>query len=294
MLYAASTEATSRVLSHAQRKKLQNQGRCQKCHQSGHWTYECKNARVYMARPSRTKQLKHRSLNRRLRPSAPAPEYKPSSYLARGVKRKRDDDKKKKKKKSKKGRKRKGSDSDSGSDSEEEDMPEEWADLPYEQQMRNVKIRAFTLMFVGTALVLIFSDPMVGVLSALGNKMDIKPFYVSFVLAPLASNASELLASYNYALKKTSKTITISFSALEGAAIMNNTFCLGIFLALVFFKQLDWLFAAETISILAVEAVMFFVARKRLHTICDAFIVLSLYPISLVLVAVLENVAKLN
>jgi len=39
-------------------------------------------------------------------------------------------------------------------------------------------------------IVLIFSDPMVDVLSELGNRIDVSPFYISFVLAPLASNAS--------------------------------------------------------------------------------------------------------
>eukprot|EP00249_Psilotum_nudum_P010172 c22380_g1_i2 orf=397-1239(-) len=37
---------------------------CQKCFQLGHWTYECKNERVYISRPSRTQQLK----NPKLRP----------------------------------------------------------------------------------------------------------------------------------------------------------------------------------------------------------------------------------
>ncbi len=97
------------------------------------------------------------------------------------------------------------------------------------------------MMGLGTVLVLLFSDPMVDCLSTLGNKfIGVSPFYVSFVLAPLASNASELLASYNYALKKTTKTITISFAALEGAAIMNNTFCLGIFLILVYAQGFEW------------------------------------------------------
>ena len=74
------------------------------------------------------------------------------------------------------------------------------------------------------------------------------------MLAPLASNASELIASYNYAKKKTQKTISVSLAALEGAACMNNTFCLSIFMGLVFFKGLAWKFSAETLSILVVEA----------------------------------------
>ncbi|CAH2044628.1 unnamed protein product [Thlaspi arvense] len=40
---------------------------CQKCFQAGHWTYECKNERVYISRPSRTQQLKNPRL--RVKPS---------------------------------------------------------------------------------------------------------------------------------------------------------------------------------------------------------------------------------
>ncbi|KAJ4888118.1 zinc knuckle (CCHC-type) family protein [Raphanus sativus] len=40
---------------------------CQKCFETGHWTYECKNERVYVSRPSRTQQLKDPKL--RTKPS---------------------------------------------------------------------------------------------------------------------------------------------------------------------------------------------------------------------------------
>lgn len=40
---------------------------------------------------------------------------------------------------------------------------------------------------------------------------------------------------------------------LQGAACMNNTFCLGVFMFLIYFKSLAWEYNAETVSILAVE-----------------------------------------
>merc|ERR1719197_1890118 len=83
--------------------------------------------------------------------------------------------------------------------------------------------------------------------------MGVPSFYVAFVLAPFASNASELLSAYNYAIKKTSSSITTSLSTLIGAACMNNTFCLGIFFALIWAKHLAWQFTAETISIMLVQ-----------------------------------------
>ncbi|KAF6144550.1 hypothetical protein GIB67_006042 [Kingdonia uniflora] len=39
---------------------------CQKCFEKGHWTFECKNERVYISRPSRTQQLKNPKLRTRV------------------------------------------------------------------------------------------------------------------------------------------------------------------------------------------------------------------------------------
>ena len=78
---------------------------------------------------------------------------------------------------------------------------------------------------------------------------------------------------------------------------MNNTFCLGIFLALIAFlpssKGVKWEYASETIVILVAELMMFYYAVKRTHRLRDAAIVLSLYPLSIGLVALLRGL-KLN
>ena len=185
-------------------------------------------------------------------------------------------------------------DEDDEEEEEEEEMPEDLADLPPDEQRRKIWLRALYGMGVGTLLVLLFSDPMVDCLSELGKRAGIPAFYVSFVLAPLASNASELIASMNYAKKKTTKTITIAFSSLEGAAIMNNTFCLGIFLALVYFVGIEWTFTAETLSILFIEICLFFFAYKKVQTMFDAWMILALFPISVAFVAILEGAAGIN
>lgn len=125
-------------------------------------------------------------------------------------------------------------------DEEEEEVPEDLTALSPEEQQRAIKRRAFLMLFVGTTLVLAFSDPMVDVLSEVAERIGVPAFYVSFILAPLASNASEVIASQYYAAKKTRKTITVSLTALEGAASMNNTFCLSIFMALIYFRGLAW------------------------------------------------------
>ena len=177
---------------------------------------------------------------------------------------------------------------DDGDDEEQEEVPEDFFDLSPDEQQRAIKRRAFAMLTIGTALVLLFSDPMVEVLSETANRIGIPSFYVSFILAPLASNASEVIASTYYAQKKTSKSITISLTALEGAASMNNTFCLSIFMALIYFRGLAWQYSAETISIILVQFGMGAWALRKKMSALTAMIVLALFPLSVLFVALLE------
>jgi len=179
---------------------------------------------------------------------------------------------------------------DDDEDSEDSDVerPEDILALPKEKQMRAIIKKSCKLMGIGSLLVLLFSDPMVDLLSNIGLRTGIPAFYVSFVLAPLASNAAEVVAAYKYAAKRTKKSIEISFQTLQGACCMNNTFCLGIFLALIFFRELAWEYTAETVSIVLVEVVMSFVSFKKTGSLLMACFVLALYPASLAVVVLLE------
>ena len=170
-------------------------------------------------------------------------------------------------------------------DEEEEEVPEDIKDLAPAEQQRVIKSRAAKLLVLGTALVVVFSDPMVDVMSEIGVRTGIPAFYVSFLLAPLASNASELLASMYYAGKKTQTSITISFAALEGAACMNNTFCLAIFMGLIYFKGIAWQYTAETLAIVVVQCAVAVFAMKPTMTPVDACFIMAIYPLSVFLVA---------
>lgn len=171
---------------------------------------------------------------------------------------------------------------------EAEEVPEEFTSLPPDKQQAAIKKRAFLMLLTGTALVLFFSDPMVDVMQEIANRVGLPAFYVSFILAPLASNASELISSMYYASKKTRKTITVSLSTLCGAAALNNTFCLSIFFLLIFFRGLAWQFTAETISIVTVEVILGALVQRSSMSLATGLFVMSIFPLSLVLVATLE------
>jgi hypothetical protein len=168
---------------------------------------------------------------------------------------------------------------------DEDEMPPDLADLPPEVQQRKIKIRAFTKLGLGLVLVFLFSDPACGCFNEIGHRTGIPAFFISFVLAPLVSNGSELLSAYVFALKKTSETISISFSTLIGAAAMNNTFCLGILLICITMKKLVWNYLSQVIGTLLVEIAVVFVIMwpKRVST-GHVVVALSLYPVSILLI----------
>lgn len=182
---------------------------------------------------------------------------------------------------------------DEGEEDDEEEIPDDLKDLTPEEQQRAIKVRACWMMGIGTLLVLVFSDPAVDVLSNIGTRLNVSAFYVSFILAPLASNASELVAAYNYGCKKTQSMMTISLSTLLGAGCMNNTFCLAIFFALIWYQKLTWNYTAETVSILFIQFFVGIVALKKVQSVMDACLVLCGYPLSLIIVYIMQNILGL-
>ena len=181
-------------------------------------------------------------------------------------------------------------DDDDDDDEEEEEIPEEFAALPPKQQMRAIIRRSLYMMSLGTVVVLLVSDPAVDVLSDLGTRVGINSFIVSFLLAPMASNASELVAAFSYAKKKTASTMAVSLSTLEGAGIMNNTFTTAIFFIGIYINPgIEWKFSAETIGIISVQLIVGLLAQKKVMKFFHAFLVLSLYPISLIVILLIKN-----
>ena len=145
------------------------------------------------------------------------------------------------------------------------------------------------MYIAGTCICFIVSDPMVDVFSELSSRLHINSFYVTFLLAPLASNATELIAAYNYAKKKSKKSITIALSTLLGAACLNNTFSLGIFLSLIYWKSVPLNYFAEFSAILFVQGCLYYFCQQyKVHTMLHSICILLLFPLSLLVVAVLE------
>ena len=89
--------------------------------------------------------------------------------------------------------------------------------------------------------------------------------------------------------------MTIAYEQLLGAAVMNNTYCLFIFLVLIYAQSLYWNYTAEVISILFAEISIYVVATQMpVHTNKTALAVLSIYPATILMVWLLENLAGIS
>eukprot|EP01095_Lingulamoeba_sp_RSL-Kostka_P014774 TRINITY_DN6575_c0_g1_i4.p1 TRINITY_DN6575_c0_g1~~TRINITY_DN6575_c0_g1_i4.p1 ORF type:complete len:251 (+),score=91.69 TRINITY_DN6575_c0_g1_i4:145-897(+) len=152
-----------------------------------------------------------------------------------------------------------------------------------------IAFNSVVLMLLGGATVSIFSDPMVDVIDMFADEINIPVFYVSFVITPFCSNASELISSLIFASKKRKKNASMTYSGLYGAAIMNSTMCLGIFYIIVFARGLAWTFNAETLCIVFTMWVVcsFGAVIKNFKTYW-VFIILAIYPMALGFTALLE------
>jgi Ca2+/Na+ antiporter len=177
---------------------------------------------------------------------------------------------------------------------EEEEDDEEEEEEFWHLSDTELKLQAVGLLLIGTVVCTVFSDPMVDVISNVGLKMNISPFYISFVVTPLASNASEVIAGLIFAKKKTTESISLTLSTLHGAATMNSTLSLCIFMCLIYFRQLSWSFSAEVITVVIVIVLVGLNALNKNIKLWQAVIVGSLYPLSILLVYTLESVFGLD
>jgi len=160
-----------------------------------------------------------------------------------------------------------------------------------EPSRKQVITTAVCYLIAGAAVAAVFADPLVDAISGFSKASGISPFFISFIATPLATNSSEAISSFIFARRRRKKTISMTYSQIYGAVTMNNTMCLGIFLAIVYFRSLLWDFSAEVSVIFFATLIMGSVAAFRTtFPLWMAFIGLALYPLSIAFVAFLDYV----
>ncbi|KGN55087.1 sodium/calcium exchanger NCL [Cucumis sativus] len=159
------------------------------------------------------------------------------------------------------------------------------------EEGKGVLIKAILFLLLGTAIAAAFADPLVDVVHNFSNATKIPAFFISFIALPLATNSSEAVSAIIFASRDKRKTASLTFSELYGAVTMNNVLCLSVFLALVYMRGLVWNFSSEVLVILIVTMIMGVMGSFRTaFPLWTSLVALLLYPLSLVLVYVLDYV----
>ncbi|GMH40762.1 hypothetical protein BSKO_08666 [Bryopsis sp. KO-2023] len=176
-----------------------------------------------------------------------------------------------------------------------EEDDEESDDEEIAPSRNQILMTALLKLAMGTFVAAFFADPMVGSVVSFSAATGIKKFIVAFVVTPLASNASELISSLKFAMRKKKKNISMTYSQIYGAVTMNNTLCLGLFLLVVYGQQLTWDYTAEVTVIMIPTIIMGITGVVcRNIPVWVGFLVPLLYIASIAGVYVLEEVFHLS
>ncbi|KAK1325717.1 hypothetical protein QJS10_CPA01g02095 [Acorus calamus] len=177
---------------------------------------------------------------------------------------------------------------------EEHDMMIERSDEAVEsiENRSWVSTKAVLLLLLGTVVAAIFADPLVDAVDNFSKATNIPSFFISFIAMPLATNSSEAVSAIIFASRKKQRTSSLAFSEIYGAVTMNNTLCLAVFLALVYLRNLVWDFSAEVLVILIASVMMgLFASFRTTFPLWMSFVAFVFYPLSLVVVYVLDHFA---
>lgn len=152
-------------------------------------------------------------------------------------------------------------------------------------------VKAVGLMLVGTAIPAAFADPLVDAIYSLSKATHVSSFFVSFVVLPLVNNSSEVVSAVRSMRKKKQRNASLTLSEVYCVVIVNNLMCLGMFLALVYARDITWDFSSELLIILLVCVVMgLFTSFRTNFPLWTCLVAYSLYPLSLVVVHILDSV----
>jgi len=104
-------------------------------------------------------------------------------------------------------------------------------------------------LIAGGLLILSFSGVFIASVVDLAEIMGVSPTLLAFFLAPIASEAPEILESIQLSRKGKIQNINIAFSNLVGGTITKTTLLMGIFSLYGVWKEFPWVSPNYSISI---------------------------------------------
>ncbi|KAI3828224.1 hypothetical protein L1987_02321 [Smallanthus sonchifolius] len=143
--------------------------------------------------------------------------------------------------------------------------------------------KAIILLIVGIFMLTILAEPLVESVRQFSESVNIEPFYVSFILVPLATNARTAIAAIRAANQKRHPTTSLTFSEIYHKVFLNNILGFSVLVSVIYFRGLTWHFSAEILVVVIVCIIMGLLASfKSRFPNWTLLIAFPLYPLSMV------------
>ncbi|XP_027926738.1 sodium/calcium exchanger NCL2-like isoform X1 [Vigna unguiculata] len=183
----------------------------------------------------------------------------------------------------------------------QEDMYQTWeeVDMVVEEKQSEAVVekstwawfKAISHVVLGIAMLSILAEPLTESVHNFSNSIGLHPFFMSFILVPLATNAREATSAIKEASHKKPRTTSLAISEIYGGVFMNNILGFFAISVLICVGQVTWQYSAELLVVAIVCSIAGLTAGFRsIFPLWSSFFAILLYPLSLVLVFVLDQV----
>ncbi|XP_050370542.1 sodium/calcium exchanger NCL-like [Argentina anserina] len=151
--------------------------------------------------------------------------------------------------------------------------------------------KAISHMVLGFVVLAVLAEPLIDNVQDFSTAVGIPSFFVAFVLVPLATNARQAASAISAASRQTPRTTDLTFSEIYGGVFMNNVLGFSVLLTIIYAREMTWEFSAEVLVVLIVCLVVGLIASlKSTFPLWTAIVAFLLYPLSLLLVYILNDV----
>jgi cation:H+ antiporter len=133
---------------------------------------------------------------------------------------------------------------------EEEKMMDDLESQHEEENEEDVDVRkGIMYLCLGGFLIMMFSSPFIDSVVNAASYLQVNPILLAFFLAPIASEAPEILESISLSRKGNSQNINIAYSNLIGGTITKTSLLCGIFSFFGVAKEFKWESPHYTLSL---------------------------------------------
>lgn len=152
-------------------------------------------------------------------------------------------------------------------------------------------IKAAYLILLGTAISVLLALPLIQSVVGVATATNIPPFLIPYVVIPLTLATRSVGRTISSAKLKTPESISLTLSQIYGSVFMGNMIGLTTFLLVVYIRDIPVDASAEfLVAIIICTGMGVFTGFRTTFPLWTSYLVILMYPISLVTLYILTTI----